>query len=406
MVAARQDESRRLKKVDGTIVRGLQAIDVIHQTLRKQWQRSSPPQSPTQDNQSNQSNQLNQSSLATFDFSASEPVVRDITKFRASIRDKSHDGQEQAKLRAYNFISVVWSSKPPVVLVDPTKGFGVSVFDDASSMKEASKKYADYIHKLQKAEVDAVEKLKRDIADQQEIEAAKSKERKLAALNEAREQRKQLLRDSLTLKNKFKEEKVAKAHYDKLHKKQVKLQEEEDNERERARIRDIHEEMDERREAKERARKERYELEKIRLRELADSKEYLEIIRRYHEEADMKRCEERRRVIEEKRDKAEADAKKAMQDRQTAARDRADHMTGRVRMGRFTWHDGKKRFYDNVRKTVPLWYKYEDEEGVAFYHDPVTNKTQYRMPVDGPIRDNLDDIREVRTIVFMCICLL
>ena len=58
------------------------------------------------------------------------------------------------------------------------------------------------------------------------------------------------------------------------------------------------------------------------------------------------------------------------------------------------WHNGQYGFYDNVRPVAVEWIQYEDDSGTPYYYDPISDTTQYRMPVDASIRHYTEDERQ------------
>ena len=124
-------------------------------------------------------------------------------------------------------------------------------------------------------------------------------------------------------------------------------------------------------------------MEKIRLQEMADAKEHQEILRRIREEARMRYLEERRRYIENKDEWDAEKAKAELQKKRDQFKKEARRMQIRIRGGNFIkkGHDGHLSYYDDVRAKPVDWIQYEDEEGVAYYYDPVLGTTSYDPPI-------------------------
>lgn len=138
------------------------------------------------------------------------------------------------------------------------------------------------------------------------------------------------------------------------------------------------------------AQQEREEMEKIRLQSMADAKEYEEIIRRVREEQRMKHLEEIQRSKEERRMASERAVAMELENRRAQVAAEKEKLLLRVRRGNFMYHQGHLGFYEGVRDTDVPYIMYEDADGIPYYYDPLTGKSDYKIPKNFPIRHHTE----------------
>jgi hypothetical protein len=281
--------------------------------------------------------------------------------------------------------------------------------DGDTNSKDASVKLAAKYRAMNKAREEEARRRQRDLQDQQELEKGlatvaaltlltwligKAKVRKMVEANNYKEDLKKEKIQSMALKKLYRQQEKERFMFDRLGESEQKHIFQEMNEREKAHIAEIKEHKHMQQLSEEMAAKERQEMEMVRLKMLKDSREHEEIIRRLIEENAMRKCEESRRKIEDRLAYNAWVKQQGLTGKRDAVHTKIDTMTGRVRMGNFAWHHGKYSFYDDVRPKAVEWYQYEDASGLPYYFDRITNKTQYRMPTDAPIRHWTDDLRD------------
>ena len=252
--------------------------------------------------------------------------------------------------------------------------------------KQQSKEFAKKLEEQRKAEAEKKEKFKQFLEDQKEVIIANSRTYKALTLNTLRNKIKDDMQSKQAFKTMWEEEQRAE-EIRKANKAKQEKQEKIDAEfREIMRIQEIkvYKQMAEQQEREQHKAELSYEMMKIN--EMADRQEAQEIIRRAQEEARMKYLEERRREIETKLEATRL-AEKQKRDAKIAAVGKIrDELQARIRRGNFMFVEGKLDFYEDVQKAPLPWIQYEDANNKPYYYDPRNNTTQYRMPVDAPIR--------------------
>lgn len=261
--------------------------------------------------------------------------------------------------------------------------------------KKIAAEYAKKVLEKQREAAEQEMQHKQYLADQAENIIAKNRAAKAERIRAIREQTKEELMNKSKFKNEWEQLQRKQLAIDKA-KAKMEAKEKEDNAlKEIMRVKEvklIHENRLRQAEMERQAALKR-EAEKIQMLTSADEVAYIN--RQNQEEARMKFLEERRREIEEKLVVA-AEVKKAkLARKQARTADVRDHMQSRVRMGTFKYHNGQFGFYDAVRAAPVEWVQYEDADGNPYYYDPISQQSQYRMPVDADIHHYTEDERRI-----------
>jgi len=311
-------------------------------------------------------------------------------------RRATEEAKHVDQLVRVRHISVVWSSCPSMLdETDPTAAFAKKSGALAAMPAEfAANEYARQIMEWKAGVKQAAVNHKQLLTDQQEMEVGKLRTHKLANLRAVREHRATTIKESLRLKQQYKEELLGGVKLNNAAKRDERAKREKMNEREKQRISEIREWVQHENEEKEITRKNLEEYEKIRIRAMADKQEYTEIIRRVEEEARMKYLEERRREIERVKDVAQKKIEDDLKEKQGVVKEETYAVIERIRDGNFRYHNGKYGFYDHVRKEPVPYTRYYDDDGTPYYHDSILDRTTYVEPIGVPIR-NAEDIERL-----------
>lgn len=359
--------------------------------------RDSPPHSRGRSRSRSPQHQINTQVLSPIKLlGATVAVAKTVGLSAVANRRAAEQARHVDQIVRVRHISVVWSSCPAMLdEADPTAAFAKKSGALSSMPAEfAANEYARQIMEWKSSVKQAAVNKKQLMADQQELEIGKLRTHKLAHMREVREHRAYIIKESLRLKNQYKEELLSGVKMSNAAKRDDRTRREKMNERERQRINEIREWVQHEKEEKEIMRKNLEEYEKVRIRAMADKNEYAEIVRRAEEEARMKYLEERRREIEKEKEIAQKKVEDALIEKQNAVKEESYAVLERIRDGNFRYHNGKYGFYDHVRKEPAHYVRYYDEEGTPYYYDPILDRTTYVEPIGVPIR-NAEDIEKM-----------
>ena len=288
-------------------------------------------------------------------------------------------------------VSKLWRDAPP-----PSKDRTLLAFAQNSSAfdfkitPEASKQYAEKLVSIKEQEAKLEEKKRQDFEMLQELEVGKTKTFKLIRLRTSLENRRAEQEDSLEIKKYSDEAKKELISMEKAKRKEERKKIKALEEKELFRKKQLDSKERYFQETMEREKKEREEFERVRLKNMADKKEFNEIIRRNEEESRMKLLEERQNLRERSYFRLEKLKSDKIKEKQDTVAKKVSRNTALVRKGVFKWVRGKYTFYPEARMHEVPWIQYEDENGVPYYYDSITHKTQYKVPDDAPILDHVN----------------
>jgi hypothetical protein len=295
----------------------------------------------------------------------------------------------------------VWSCEPKQAYLrtvmftgqdDDDDEMGENPFNDKIT-KKASAEYAKKIIENQREKAEEEMQFKQYLADQTETILARNRAAKTEKMRIIREQTKEEIMNKTKFKNEWDQLQRKQLQLDKAKAKMEAKTKEEDALKEIMRVKEVKLIHEARMRQAEIEHKQALKLQEDKIAMLTSIEEVAYIKRQNQEEARMKYLEERRRAIEDKAVVAEAAKQAKLARKQLRIADTRDKMQARVRMGNFKWHNGEFGFYDAVRAAPVEWVQYEDADGVPYYYDPISQQSQYRMPVDANIHHYTEDER-------------
>ena len=297
--------------------------------------------------------------------------------------------------------SVVWSCEPKQAYLrtamftgqdDDDDEMGENPFNDKIT-KKASAEYAKKIIENQREKAEEEMQFKQYLADQTETILARNRAAKTEKMRIIREQTKEEIMNKTKFKNEWDQLQRKQLQLDKAKAKMEAKAKEDDALKEIMRVQEVKLIHEAHMRQAEIEHKQALKLQEDKIAMLTSIEEVAYIKRQNQEEARMKYLEERRRAIEDKAVVAEAVKQAKLARKQLRTADTRDKMQARVRMGNFKWHNGEFGFYDAVRAAPVEWVQYEDADGVPYYYDPISQQSQYRMPVDANIHHYTEDER-------------
>jgi hypothetical protein len=323
---------------------------------------------------------------------AEEPTDESLALFATETEGNSTEEVDRSlKSVIWHCPAKVFKVAAPTVMVQDD--FGENPLGNLPP-KTAMIAYAKQLEEYKISKIEQEINFKQYLEDQQEAIVAKNRAMKGTMLRNMRERMKEDITSKNALKAQWEEEK-RKLVIAKQQQIQRELKEKEEAQiREEYRIRQIKEMKKAMEEKEAREHTLMLERQKMIISRIVDQTEAKEILRRNEEEARMKYLEERRRRIEQRQQEEEMKKKEIEDEKHRKFKESVDRMQGRVRMGNFMWVDGVYGYYDSVRKAPKEYVQYENEEGKAYYYDPILKTYQYREPTDAPIRHFTEYERE------------
>ena len=324
-----------------------------------------------------------------------EPGLHQINKFRKKLKKSGivKAGKRNLIEAGNRVSSVVWTFRQAKQNDSTQRRINAGKL----SSNEQAQLYIEEIKNFQKERNDERLAHLQELEDVQDMEISKTRAHRVGVVHEAREERRIRQLESAAIAAKKAED---KARAERLERQTQRMEEKHRDERSRkelSRITDIAVHKKDKMQQQQMEADGRAAIELIRLREMEEAKEYREIIRRYREEFRMKQLEERRRYLENKEAVDAAVEYEKLQKRRFAFKKEKKLMARRVRGGSFmpNGEDGKMGFYDDVRAQPVDWVQYHDENGVAYYYDPVLNVQTYDVPNDADFHHHsVDDRRD------------